>query len=417
MKIIVVGSCPTFLEWDCGASRASRSPMTIPRRMNDGSMNRLAAMTIPPFKLERFFVPYEFSARYLLGSSDCESMAVGELLAMEPGAAERLQQLWLGYTEYEGAPELRAAIAALYDAIAPSQVLVFAGAEEAIFAYMHTALAPGDHLIVHAPGYQSLYEVARSRGCDVTLWQAQEDHGWALDLDELRGMIRPTTRAVVVNCPHNPTGYLMGAAEQREMVDLLRERGILLFSDEVYRELEHDAADRLPAACELYEGAVSLGVMSKAYGLAGLRIGWVATRDRALFERMASFKDYTTICNSAPSELLAAVALRQRERIVARNLAIVRRNLALLDAFFARHAALFSWVRPRAGPIGFPRMLIERDSERFCVELVERRGVMLIAGSCFFHGERHLRFGFGRENMPEALAQLDAYLGEGGLGA
>lgn len=370
---------------------------------------------LKPFKLERFFVPYEQHAPYLLGSSDCQSMTIREVLNLEPGSAERFQDHWLGYTSYEGAPELREAISGLYTTISPDQILVFAGAEEAIFAWMNTALSAGDHVIVHAPAYRSLHEVARARGCDVTFWQADESKGWALDVDWLRGQLRPNTRAVVMNCPHNPTGYLMSASDQAALIEVLRARGILLFSDEVYRESEHNPADRLPAACDLYENAASLGVLSKTYGLAGLRIGWIATRNPAILDGLAMIKDYTTICNSAASEFLSAVALRHRRVIIARNLGIIRHNLALLDDFFARHHRLFRWVRPRAGAIAFPRILFDREIEAFCVELVERRGVMLLPGTCFFHGDKHFRIGFGRLNMPEALAQFEDFLGEVGL--
>lgn len=368
-----------------------------------------------PFKLERFFAPYEFKARYLLGSSDCQSMSIRELLALDSAAQDALLDQWLGYTETAGASDLRTEIAQLYTSIKADEVLVFAGAEEAIFVAMQTALTPGDQLIVHSPSYQSLYEIALARGCDVSFWPAQEEDGWALDLDWLRDNLRPNTRLVVVNCPHNPTGYLMPAAQQQELIDLLQAHGIFLFSDEVYRGLEYNSADQVPAACDCYDRAMSLGVMSKTYGLAGLRIGWIATHDHSLIARMAAFKDYTTICNSAPSELLSIVALRQREKIVARNLAIIRRNLDLLDRFFADHAELFQWNRPHAGPIAFPRILFDKEIETFCIDLVERQGVMLVPGTCFFHGDKHFRIGFGRSNLPDALEAFAAYLRARGL--
>ncbi|MFZ4814639.1 MAG: aminotransferase class I/II-fold pyridoxal phosphate-dependent enzyme [Phototrophicaceae bacterium] len=372
-------------------------------------------MPIAPFKLERFFVPYEHTTRYLLGSSDCQAMSIGELLALEPAAAEQFHQTWLGYTEYEGDPALRDEIATHYTQIAPNQVLVYSGAEEAIFGFMQALLNAGDHLVVHMPSYQSLYEVARGVGCQVSEWMADEPNGWALDLNALRDLIQPNTRAVVINCPHNPTGYLMSAEDQAALVTLLRERGILLFSDEVYRGLEHDPADRLPAACDVYENAVSLGVMSKAYGLAGLRIGWIATRNRQLFEALAAFKDYTSICNSAPSEFLATLALRQRAHLLARNLGIIHANLALLDAFFTDYAEQFVWQRPKAGVIAFPRIRFEADIEAFCVDLIRVQGVMLLPGTCFFYGNQHFRMGFGRTNMPEALTQFQAYLHAKGI--
>jgi len=366
-------------------------------------------MQLPDFKLERYFARYEFTVEYLLCSSDCESWSIGELLALEPGAEEGLKQHWLGYTESAGAPWLRQEISRIYTGIQPEQVLVCSGAEEAIFLFMHAALQPGDHVLVHWLCYQSLFEVAHSIGCEVTRWEARRENGWALDLDELRRLLRPSTRLIVVNTPHNPTGYLMPADDYRALVRLAGERGQLLFSDEVYRELEYDPADRLPSACDLDPSAVSLGVMSKAYGLAGLRLGWVATQNKAIYERMAALKDYTTICSSAPSEYLAGLALRHRQQLTARNLEIIRGNLALLDDFFDRRADRFEWVRPRAGPIAFPRLL-QGEVGQFCHDLVTAAGVLLLPGTTYDHPGNHFRLGFSRRSMPQALTRLDEYL-------
>ena len=366
---------------------------------------------LSPFKLERYFARYEFTTEYLLCSSDCESLAIQDLLALEEGAGEAFQGHWLGYTESQGAPTLRKEIAKIYESIQPEQVLVHSGAEEAIFLFMHAVLQPGDHVIVHWPCYQSLFEVARSIGCEVTRWGARFENGWALDLDELKQVVRPQTRLVVVNMPHNPTGYLMRRDDFQSLIAFAQERGLLLFSDEVYREAEYSPTDRLPAACDLYEGAVSLGVLSKTYGLPGLRIGWIATRDAEVFRRMAAFKDYTTICNSAPSEFLAELALRHRERLAARNQAIIQENLALLDTFFARYEERFAWVRPKAGPIAFPRLL-EGDVEAFCHALVTQAGVLLLPGSLFDQAGNYFRIGFGRRNMAEALRRLEKFLTE-----
>ena len=366
-------------------------------------------MHLSPFKLERYFAKYEFSARYLLCSSDCESLSVGDLLMLEPGSGEALQRHWLGYTESVGAPSLRQEIARIYTTIQPGQVLVHSGAQEAIFLFMHAALQPSDHVIVHWPCYQSLFEVAKSAGAEVTFWEARESDGWALDLDELKRLLKPNTRAVVVNTPHNPTGYLMPQSDFLELSRLTQEYGLLLFSDEVYRGLEYNPADRLPAACDVNESAVSLGVTSKTYGLAGLRIGWIATRNADIYSRMATLKDYTTICNSAPSEFLAELALRHRDQIAGRNLQIIQSNLSLLDDFFSRNADRFSWVRPTAGPIAFPHLL-KGDVEAFCDELVHESGVLLLPGSMYDHPGNHFRVGFARKNMPSALDQLDRFL-------
>lgn len=366
-------------------------------------------MQLTPFKLERYFARYEFNIEFLLCSSDCESLLVGDLLALEPRAEEGLKQHWLGYTESSGAPSLRQEISRIYSSIQPEQVIVHSGAEEAIFLFMHAVLQPGDHVLVHWPCYQSLFEVARSIGCEVSFWEARPENKWAPDLDELKASLRPNTRTIIVNTPHNPTGYLMPQADYRALNALAHERSIVLFSDEVYRELEYNPADRLPSACDINPEAVSMGVMSKAYGLAGLRIGWVATHNASVYAQMAALKDYTTICSSAPSEYLSELALRHRGQIAGRNLEIIRKNMSLLDTFFEVHADRFEWVRPQAGSIAFPH-LIGEDVEQFCHHLVTSAGVLLVPGTLFDHTGNHFRLGFGRKNMPQALSQLEQFL-------
>jgi aspartate/methionine/tyrosine aminotransferase len=366
-------------------------------------------MQIPSFKMERFFARYEFSAKYLLCSSDCESLPVADLLALEPGAEEGLMKLWLGYTESSGSPRLREAISRTYENITAEQVLVHSGAEEAIFIFMQAVLQPGDHVIVHWPCYQSLFEIARSIGCDITQWEARAENGWGIDPDELMNHLRANTRAVILNTPHNPTGYLMAQDEFRRVNQLLQEWGIVLFSDEVYRELEYEPEDRLPHACDINPEAVSLGVMSKSYGLAGLRIGWAATQNTSILGRMAVLKDYTTLCSSAPSEYLSELALRHREQIIGRNLQIIRDNLGRLDAFFQAHGEWFDWIRPKAGPIAFPRLL-RGNVDEFCYQLVGDTGILLLPGSTYEYPGNYFRLGFSRRNMPEALTGLEAYL-------
>jgi aspartate/methionine/tyrosine aminotransferase len=263
---------------------------------------------------------------------------------------------------------------------------------------------------VEAPCYGSAIEVARSTGADVDVWQRRFSDGWAHDLDELRRLLRPGTRVIYINSPHNPTGTQMEADTFAAVVEIARERSIVLFCDEVYRGLEHDPRDRLPAACDAYERGVSLGTVSKAHGLPGLRIGWLACREAALLERITELKLYTTICSSAPSELLVALALRHRDRLVDRNREIVLANLPLVDRFMARRAELLRWQRPAAGPIGFPRVTGIGDVREWCEQIAERASVLLLPGSVYDE-PRHVRIGFGRANLPEALERLDEHLG------
>ncbi len=369
-------------------------------------------MRIADFELERYFARWEFAVRHVLCASDVQGYPMADLLAL---ADDQTRALWngleLGYAESTGHPLLRREIAGLYDAVSPDDVLVFAGAEEAIFCLVNVILGPGDHAIVTWPGYQSLYEVARAAGAEVTLHELRENEGWALDVERLRASIRPETRLIVVNAPHNPTGMLPTHTEWRELSELCADAGIRLLSDEVYRFLEADPADRLTAGADAIPRGVSLGVLSKSFALAGLRIGWLASRDGELLARAAAFKDYTTICSSAPAEILGIIALRAREVVLARTHAIVDANLPLLDSFFAARSGQFSWVRPRAGSVAFPRLTIPGVSaDDFAAELVEAEGVLLLPGSRFGHPGDHFRLGFGRTDMPEALGRLEAFV-------
>jgi aspartate/methionine/tyrosine aminotransferase len=366
-------------------------------------------MEIAPFEIERFYERWEFSAELMLSSSDCESRALAELLALEPDAGERLQGLHLGYTEVPGSQELRLAIASLYESCAPDDVLSLAAAEEGIFIAYHGLVGPGDHVVVESPCYGSAVELARSTGAEVSLWERRYEDGWAHDLNELEELVGPRTKLIYINSPHNPTGTQMSRATLDGVIELARTRGAAVFSDEVYRLLEHDEADRLPAVCDVYERGISLNTVSKSYGLPGLRIGWVVCRDHGLLEEMRAIKLYTTICSSAPSELLVALALRHSERIVADSRRLLNQNLPLLEAFLERRADTFQWVAPSAGPIGFPRVTGIADVAAWCERIATEAGVLLLPGSVYGEPE-HVRMGYGRAHIAEAIERLESYL-------
>jgi len=360
-------------------------------------------MQLRPFRLERYYDTREFTARYMMSASDCETWTVAELTALDPGAAEHLGALPLGYTHTTGHPALRGRIAALYERVQPDEIIVHAGAQEAVFTFMNAALEPGDHVIVHHPAYQSLSEIAHALGCDVTPWPATAATRWALDPDDLRRAIRPRTRAIVINIPHSPTGWLPSASTFDAIVGIAREHGILLFSDEVYRGLEYDDRDRLPAVVDRYERGVSLGAMSKPYGLAGLRLGWLAVHDRDLARRVCGVKDYTTICSSAPSEYLATIALEHHGEIMSRNAGIIRDNLAAFRAFLDARPTQFAWIPPRAGPVAFVEPARVTDIAHYCDLVLDRSGVLLLPGTVFDESSRAVRVGFGRRSFREAL--------------
>ncbi len=367
-------------------------------------------MNIEPFALERYFAAHEFSAKHLLSCSDCEPLHMTDLLAMADAETRKLwEDLKLGYTETSGHPLLREAIADMYDNIDPADILVTAP-EEGIFLLTNSLLKPGDHVVCPFPAYQSLYQLALSLGCEVTKWCPDETSGWRFEVSELERLIKTNTRLVVVNFPHNPTGYLPSKSDFDALIQMLREKQIQVLSDEMYRFLEINAADRLPSACELSDRAVSLSGLSKAFGLPGLRIGWVASRDRETLEKMRVLKDYTTICSSAPSEILAVMALRSREAIIAINRRYIDSNLEVLDRFFREYESCLTWQRPLGGSVCFPKLSQSVDSFSFCRDLVQDCGIMLTPSRVFMYGDRHVRIGFGRKDLPRVMERFKRYL-------
>lgn len=367
-------------------------------------------MQIKPFKLERYFAKYEFSVKYLLSSSDCDGLVQKDLLSYADNETRSFwDNLTLGYTESLGLPLLRSEIAKLYKEFSQEDVLIITP-EEGIFISLNSILQKGDHIICTFPGYQSLYEVAQSLGCEVTLWKPEEQDGWHFDPTFLERNIKPNTKLLIFNFPHNPTGYLPSIEEYRKMVEVAKSHNLYVFSDEMYRFLELSGSDRLPSGCELYDKAISLFGMSKTFGMAGVRIGWLVTKDKETYNRMAIFKDYTTICSSAPSEILSLIALRAKDKIVGNHLKRINRNLSLLDKFFSDHQDKFEWIRPKAGTICFPKLKTKTTSQEFCQKVVNEAGIMLLPSTVYDYDDRHFRVGFGRENMPEALSKLEEYL-------
>jgi aspartate/methionine/tyrosine aminotransferase len=370
---------------------------------------------LPDFRLESHFSQWEFAARFNLTASDAETLNLAELLALaSPEDRVGFESMSLGYTQTFGAPDLRAAIASTYARRRTDEILCFAGAEEGLYAAMQVLLGPGDHAIVVTPNYQAAETVPLSL-CAVSGVPLEPDDNWSLDIDRVAAAIRPQTKLVSINFPHNPTGKILERGRFDALVDLCRRHGLWLFSDEVYRPLGPEGAVHLPQVADVYERGISLGVMSKAYGLAGLRIGWLACRDRDFLQRCERFKHYLSICNAGPSERLALIALKAREKILARNRAIVSANLVLLDAFFASYPDLFAWVRPDGGCVGYPRYLGKDGADVFAAKLVEEAGVLVLP-SGIYHSELaptptdRFRIGFGRKGLEQGLAALRDYL-------
>ena len=338
-----------------------------------------------------------------------------------PDLKQRWQELTLGYTESQGLPELREQISGTYETVAPGEVLV-AAPEEAIFLLMNTLLDPGDRVICTFPGYQSLYQLALSIGCRVDYWEPEEAGLWRFDPTRLEALLDRGAKLIVWNFPHNPTGALPPLEDYERMLDLARQAGAWVFSDEMYRLLELSPSDRLPAAVDRYERAISLAGMSKVYGLAGLRIGWVTTHDDVLLRTMMGLKDYTTICPPGPSELLALMALRRPAPILEAHRTRLAANIRLASGFFARNARTAKWIAPQAGTVCFPRLLDAGSvagagagvtgASYFCNKVLTDTGVLLLPSTAYDYGDRHFRLGMGREDFATGLAVLEEYLTE-----
>jgi aspartate/methionine/tyrosine aminotransferase len=342
-------------------------------------------------------------------------MSMSELLAMatdEQRAA--FDDLWLGYTETWGSPAVRAAAASIYDSVEPAQVLCFAGASEAIFAANNVVLDADSHAVVVTPNYQS-HETLPLAICAATGVPLDPDDDWSLDIDRVAAAIRPNTKLVTINFPHNPTGAVLPRDRYDALIELCRHHGIHILHDEIFNGLGPTGTDHLPFIADVYEKGLSINVVSKAWGLPGLRIGWIASHDTELLSRMERLKHYLSICNSGPSEHLAVIALENRARIIARNCAIVDENLPKWDAFFAAHADRFEWQRPDGSCMGFPRYLGSDGVEAFCRGLVEDASVLLLPSTIYRTelGDSisdRFRLGYGRRGLDAGLAAMAAHL-------
>jgi aspartate/methionine/tyrosine aminotransferase len=370
---------------------------------------------LPEFRLETYLGKWEFEARHHLTASDLETHTLGQIIALAgPGALEAFLETPLSYTEPYGAPDLRAAIAATYETLAAEDVLCFAGAEEGLYALHRTLLEPGDHAIVVTPNYQSAESLPLSV-CEVTGIPLEESHGWTLDIDKVAGALRPRTRLISINFPHNPTGKILERDRYEALIALCRARGIWLFSDEVYRLIERDPALRLPQAADVYERGLSLGVMSKAYGLPALRIGWIACGDRALLERLVRYKHYLSICNSGPSERLAVMALGAAQPILERNRAVAAQGWALVSRFLAEFPHLFESYTPDGGVVFYPRYRGPEGAEAMARRLVEEAGVLVLPPSVYATPlsrapPDRFRVGYGRTGLEAGLQAFRAWL-------
>jgi aspartate/methionine/tyrosine aminotransferase len=354
-------------------------------------------MKVTPFELERFYVDWEFVVGTNISASCGAETTTADLLQMAGDEAkERYLALGLGYRENKGDEKLRELIAGEYESLSADDIQLTSGGSEAIFLLMQTHLNPGDRVVVEYPIYQSLFQVAADLGAEVEKLPLVEEEGFVPDPDRLEELLKKKrTKMVVINHPHSPTGSILTEENQARIAKMCGEHGALLVSDEVYWGAFYKAADRIPHAADLAENVVTIGDMTKPYGLGGLRVGWLASRRGDILSGASSLKDYTTMCAAAPSEFLSILALTHKDEILARNVTIAAENVAAFDEVVKGSGGRLSWAPPRGGYTGFVKLNVPGMTTRdFALVLIKEKDVLVLPGDVFGDPER-FRVGVG----------------------
>jgi aspartate/methionine/tyrosine aminotransferase len=355
---------------------------------------------IEPFALERWMTAHELSASYDIAESGILPLSTNDLLAFEEpeerqAILEGLLETPLGYSEASGSLELRTTLANTYRDRGPEKVLVTTGAIEANFLLFNVLLDPGDHVVAVNPAYKQLNSIPRAVGAEVALWRIRSE-SYRYDLDELERLMTPRTRLIVVNTPHNPTGAMLSEEELGRVYGLVESVGAWLLCDEAYRWIEVPGGDPFaPPAVDYGPSAISVGTISKPFGLPGLRIGWMTAPAEIVIECW-SMRDYTSLSPGKLSDALAILAFKHRDRIVERNRKIISQNLEATNRFVEERSEFLSWTPPRGGLLALLRYELDVPSLVLANRLSEERGVMLAPGSAFGF-ENHLRIGIGQD--------------------
>ena len=367
-------------------------------------------MKLKPFLLDNWLNHYHSPgspAELDLASSTGPNWTLRELLEMiAPDEWQQLFDTRLVYANASGTEALRGEIAAM-QGVEPDQVQIVTGASEALLILFYLAAEPHANVVLPFPAFPTMYAIPESLGVETRFYHLRREDDYRIDLDEIKRLVDDSTKLVLINSPHNPTGATIADEEIAALHDHLAERKIQLVVDEVYHPIYHGRETKSAARLER---ATVLGDFSKSFCLSGLRTGWIVERDSKRMAEYLNARSYFTISNSPVTESLAVIATRNREKIFARAREVVSANLALLDSFMTEHAGLLGWVRPRGGMTAFPWLVSGEDSRPFC-EALAARGVLLAPGDCF-NMASHFRLGFGTSGarFPEALDRFGEFL-------
>lgn len=369
-------------------------------------------MKIARFETEHFFAKYEFNTPYQLCNSDCETMSIEALLELADVSLTAFTQQTLGYTESQGNPELRQSIANTYQYCSPENIIVLATPVEGIYLTARAILNPGDEVIVLSPAYDALINMFEHvvGNQNVKKWNFHpSDNGWELRIEELSQLLSPKTKMIVVNFPHNPTGYIPSPQMQQNIITIAEQNDVWLFSDEMYFGLVHEGTEKIPSMADLSPKAIVLSGLSKTYGLPGLRTGWLVVPNEQLKEEYVNWKFYTSICSPGPSEFLATAALKVWNELRQRSLIQINSNLKIADEFFHRWPSHFTWHRPLAGSTALVRCHVNSVNQ-ITERLATEAGVLIQSGQTLGSDDQHMRVGFGRSAFATAIGKFDNWL-------
>lgn len=368
-------------------------------------------MKVDRFLVERFIGAYEHDVELNLAETCVNPFTLGEFLKLvgKENFFEELKETQLTYGFVDGFPDLREGIAKLYKNKKPENILTAGGAISANFLVFYTLVEPGDTVISIFPAYQQLYSVAKSFGANVKLLKLREENNWLPDINELSELIDNKTKLIVLINPHNPTGSLINEKLLKEICTIAEDAGAYVLCDEAYRGLYINPDDYVPSIVDLSSKAIATGSFSKAFSLTGLRLGWIAAGEE-IIEECKLRKDYTAISNGLIDEALAALAVKNVDKIYKRNLQIIRTNYKILSQWI-ENEPLISWVPPKAGSIAFPRYNLKMPSETLCIRLIKEKGTLLVPGSCFgMEGYLRISYGCKTETLKEGLLRFKDFL-------
>lgn len=369
-------------------------------------------MDIKDFHVETWLNIYENDCKYNLSETFPHPLTVGGLLDLTGRRDEltnELMNISLDYGEIIGSERLRRAISELYDDVSDDRITVAHGAIGANSMVLMSIVRPCDHVVATAPSYQQLYSLPEALGADVTLLRLREENGWMLDIDELRAAVTDNTRLICLNNPNNPTGSVMSVDMMREIADIAREHGAYIFCDEAYRGLAHEGDFFTPSFIDIYDKAIVTGGVSKTFALAGLRLGWAAG-PREIIDDINRHRDYHIISVGKIDELLAAIAIENRNAVLSRNVEICRENLAVIDKWIADEPHV-SYVKPDFATTCFVKFDFDMSSTELCHRLREEAGVLFVPG-CAFESDDHFRLGFGnpKAEIESGLAAFSEWM-------